>query len=78
MAFPTAVNPKVTDSITQANVEMLGLAPAVAMGEYYLATSDALSLAAHNATFAQQQTNIMAQTATQLGVAILNKLKPKP
>ncbi|MBV6657987.1 MAG: RebB family R body protein, partial [Devosiaceae bacterium] len=30
--FPEPVNPHVTDSVTQANVKILGDAPAVAMG----------------------------------------------
>ncbi|WP_295367175.1 RebB family R body protein, partial [uncultured Stenotrophomonas sp.] len=30
MAFPTAVNDQITDSVTQANTRVLGDAPAVA------------------------------------------------
>ena len=69
MAFPTAVNSQITDSITQANTKVLGDAPAVAMGNLYQATAQALSNAAHNATTGQQQTNITAQAATTQGVA---------
>lgn len=71
MAFPTAVNSQITDSVTQSNVEVLGEAPAVAMGNLYQATSQALANAAHNATNAQQQTNVTAQAATTMGVATL-------
>ncbi len=71
MAFPTSVNSQITDSVTQANVEVLGDAPAVAMGNLFQATAQALSNAAHNATIAQQQTNITAQAATTMGVATL-------
>ena len=71
MAFPTAVNNQITDSVTQANVQVLGDAPAVAMGNLYQATAQALSNAAHNATTSQQQTNITAQAATTMGVATL-------
>lgn len=71
MAFPTAVNSQITDSVTQANVEVLGTAPATAMGNLFQATSQALSNAAHNATISQQQTNITAQAATTMGVATL-------
>ena len=71
MAFPTAVNNQITDSITQANVEVLGTAPAVAMGNFYQATAQALSNSAHNATNAQQQSNVTAQAATTMGVATL-------
>ena len=71
MAFPTSVNDQITDSVTQANVQVLGDAPAVAMGNLYQATAQALSNAAHNATTSQQQTNITAQAATTMGVATL-------
>ncbi len=71
MAYPTSVNDQITDSVTQANVEVLGTAPAVAMGNLYQATAQALSNAAHNATTSQQQTNITAQAATTMGVATL-------
>ena len=71
MAFPTAVNDQITDSITQANVKVLGDAPAMAMGNLYQATAQALGLAAQNAVNAQQQTNITAQAATTMGVSTL-------
>lgn len=71
MAFPTSVNDQITDSVTQANTQVLGTAPAVAMGNLYQATAQALANAAHNATTAQQQTNITAQAATTAGVATL-------
>lgn len=71
MAFPSSVNSQVTDSITQVNVKVLGDAPAMSMGNLFQATSQALSNAAHNATMAQQQTNITAQAATTMGVATL-------
>jgi len=74
MAFPTAVNNQITDSVTQANVQVLGDAPAVAMGNLYQATAQALSNAAHNATTAQQQANVAAQAATTMGVALLYSL----
>ena len=74
MAFPTSVNSQITDSVTQANVQVLGDAPAVAMGNLFQATSQALANAAHNATTAQQQTNITAQAATTMGVALLYSL----
>ena len=74
MAFPTSVNSQITDSVTQSNVKVLGDAPAVAMGNLYQATAQALSNAAHNATTAQQQANVMAQAATTQGVALLYSL----
>lgn len=74
MAFPTAVNSQITDSVTQSNVKVLGDAPAVAMSNLYQATAQALANAAHNATTAQQQANITAQAATTMGVAVLYSL----
>ena len=71
MAFPTAVNDQITDSVTQANVKVLADAPAMAMANLYQATAQALANAAHNATTAQQQNNITAQAATVMGVATL-------
>jgi hypothetical protein len=71
MASPTTVNSQITDSVTQANTQVLGVAPATAMGNLYQATAQALSNAAHNATTSQQQTNITAQAATTMGVAML-------
>lgn len=74
MAFPTAVNSQITDSVTQANVQVLGDAPAVAMGNLFQATAQAMANAAHNATAAQQQANVAAQAATTMGVALLYSL----
>ena len=74
MAFPTAVNSQVTDSVTQANLSALGMAPAMALGNLYQATAQALANAAHNATTAQQQNNMTAQAATTMGIAKLYAL----
>ncbi len=74
MAFPTAVNDQITDSVTQPNVQVLGTAPAIAMGNLYQATAQALAHAAHTATMAQQQMFVTAQTATTMGVALLYSL----
>jgi hypothetical protein len=71
MAFDTPVNSQITDSITQSNLEVLGTAPAIAMGNLYQATAQALANAAHNATNAQQQSYVTAQTATTMGVVTL-------
>ncbi|WP_029287510.1 RebB family R body protein [Pedobacter sp. R20-19] len=71
MAFPTAVNSQITDSVTQANTQLLGVAPASAMANLFQATAQALANAAHNATTSQQQSNITAQAATTMGVTTL-------
>lgn len=71
MAFPTSVNSQITDSVTQANVEVLGVSPAVAMGNLYQAVAQALANAAQNATMAQQQMYVVAQAATTAGVNLI-------
>lgn len=74
MAFPTAVNDQITDSVTQSNVQVLGASPSVALGNLYQATAQALANAAHNATQAQQQMYVTAQAATTMGVSLLYSL----
>ncbi|AEA62616.1 RebA protein [Burkholderia gladioli] len=74
MAFPTAVNDQITDSVTQGNTQVLGVAPSIAMGNLYQATAQALANAAHNATMAQQQMYVTAQAATTMGVSLLYSL----
>ncbi|MEL7533587.1 MAG: RebB family R body protein [Bacteroidota bacterium] len=71
MAFPTAVNNQITDSVTQVNTKVLGDSPALSLSNLYQATSQALANAAHNATTSQQQTNVTAQAATTMGVTTL-------
>lgn len=66
MAYPTAVNNQITDSVTQANLKVLGDAPAVAVGNLYQATAQALANAAHNATNAQQNAATLAQAVMTL------------
>lgn len=53
------------------NPAVLGDAPATAMGNLFVATSQALSNAAHNATNNQQQSYVTAQAATTMGVSTL-------
>ena len=71
MAEPTSVHSQITDSVTQTNANLLGDASAVAMANLYQATAQALANAAHNATMAQQQNNIIAQAATAANVNLL-------
>lgn len=68
MAFPTAVNDQITDSVTQSNVTVLGDAPAMAMGNVYQSMAHSIGLAFENAVSAQNQQFILAQTATMQGV----------
>jgi hypothetical protein len=76
MAFPTPLNDLITDSVASTNVEVVSLSPGMAMGELYISTSQALSHAAHNATNAQQQGFVIAQSATVIGVAHMFGIKP--
>ena len=69
--YPTSVNSQTTDSVSQVNTAVLGDAPAVSVGNLMVATSQALSNAAHNATAGQQQTGITAQAATVQGISTL-------
>ncbi|AWB67496.1 glycerol-3-phosphate dehydrogenase subunit C [Saccharobesus litoralis] len=62
------VNEQITDSVTQTNTKVIAETPAMAMGNLLMATSHALSIAAHNATAAQQQGQIAMQAATVQGV----------
>jgi Killing trait len=71
MAFPTSINSQITDSISQVNTKVLGDSPAMAMGNLFVATGQALSNAAHNATNAQQQSYVTVQAATTQAVGTL-------
>ncbi|MEA1672213.1 RebB family R body protein [Nitrospirillum sp. BR 11163] len=71
MAFPTAVNSQITDSVSQVNTKVLGDAPAIAMGNLFVATGQALSNAAHNATNNQNQSYVTMQASTAQAVSTL-------
>jgi hypothetical protein len=68
MAYPTPVNDQITDAVTQANVKILGDAPAMAMGTIYQSLSHSTGILFENATSSQQQLGIAAQAATNQGV----------
>ncbi|MBD1483492.1 R body protein RebB-like protein, partial [Xanthomonas citri pv. citri] len=55
MAFPTAVNPQITDAVTQTNVKVVGEAPAVAMSSIYQSMAHSSGILFQNAVAAQQQ-----------------------
>lgn len=44
MALPTPVNGQITDAVTQANLSVLGQAPAMAMGTIYQAQANSMAL----------------------------------
>ena len=66
--IPTPVNGQITDSVTQANVKVLGDAPAIALGAIYQALAHSTGVLYENAVSAQQQLGICAQAATNQGV----------
>ncbi|MCJ9429359.1 RebB family R body protein [Kordiimonas marina] len=68
MAIPTPVNGQITDAVTQANVKVLGDAPAMAMGALYQSLAHSTGILYENAVGAQQQLGIAAQAATNQGV----------
>jgi len=71
MAETTSVNSQVSDADTQEDVQSLGSAPSLSTGNLMLATTQALSNAAHNATTAQQQSGVTILASTTTGVANL-------
>lgn len=68
MAYPTPVNDQITDAVTQANVKVLGDAPAMAMGSVYQAMAHSTGILFENATSSQQQLGIASRAATNQGV----------
>jgi len=68
MAMPTAVNGQITDAVTQANVKVLGDAPAMAMGAMFQSLAHSTGILYENAVASQQQLGIAAQAATNQGV----------
>ncbi|MBU2899340.1 RebB family R body protein [Vibrio hepatarius] len=63
-----AMNAQMTDSVTQVNTQVIGDAPAMAMGNLLLSTSHALSTGSHNVTAAQQYGQTTMHAATVQGV----------
>jgi hypothetical protein len=68
------VEPMITDAVTQANLLVIGAAPAVAMANLYQTLANSIALASMNAVYAQQQANMAHQAATVQGVALLLSL----
>ncbi|HEY9176449.1 MAG TPA: RebB family R body protein [Flavipsychrobacter sp.] len=73
----STVNDQITDSITEVNTETIGNSPAIAMGNLYQAVSQALGLAAYNATVAQQNGNMLGQAATAKGIELILSISVK-
>ena len=76
MAMPTPVNGMITDAVTQANVKVLGDAPAMAMGAIFQSLSHSTGILFENAVSSQQQLGIAAQAATNQGVIQIYSVPP--
>lgn len=74
MASDTSVNPQITDAVTQANLNVLGDGPAMAMGSVYQSLAHSTGILFENAVAAQQQQAVLAQAATNVGVMQLYSL----
>ncbi|MEO5336060.1 MAG: RebB family R body protein [Magnetospirillum sp. WYHS-4] len=68
MAIPTPVNGQISDSVSQANVAVLGNAPAQAMGTVYQSMAHSTSILYENSVMAQKHAAIAAQAATNQGI----------
>lgn len=64
----STVSEQITDAVTQSNVSVVASAPAMAMANVYQAAAHSTGIMFENAVFAQNQQNILAQTATTQGV----------
>ena len=62
------VTPQITDAVTQANVNVLGDAPAMAMAQIYQTLAHSTGILFENAVAAQQQQNALAQAAVAQGI----------
>ena len=71
MADPTLVNGQITDSVTQANVKVVGDAPAVAMGTSYQTMGHSTGLAMQNTVAAQQHMTTIGATVTTQAVNLI-------
>ncbi len=62
------VSEQITDAVTQTNVKVVAEGPAMAMGSLYQTSAHSTGLMFQNAVNAQNNQNILAQTATTQGI----------
>lgn len=72
MAFPTAVNDQITDSVSQTNLNVVGESPALALASQMLSVCHAHSLMAYNAVSHQQQSNMVSLSGIADSIAQMN------
>lgn len=63
-----SVSAQITDAVTQSNVKVVAESPAMALSNVYQTAAHSTGLMFENAVNAQNQQNILAQTATTQGV----------
>ncbi|KWZ33246.1 thioredoxin reductase [Burkholderia anthina] len=66
--MPEQVSPAMTDAVTQANVKVVGEAPAVALGTLMQSNSHASAILLHNAVQMQANQAMSNLAATTVGV----------
>ncbi len=62
------VSQQITDAVTQTNVKVVAEGPAMAMGSLFQTAAHSTGLMYENSVTAQNNQNILAQTATTEGV----------
>jgi hypothetical protein len=71
MAYPTSVNGQISDSITQAGVNVQGQAPSAALGILYQTTARAPTDGVDDASGVPAPGNVTAQPAPTAGAGTL-------
>lgn len=69
----TKVNSQITDAVTQANVKVLGEAPAEALGMAFQSMSNSVGLSLENATQTQGGMQQIANAGTSSVVTLILK-----
>ncbi|WP_223599387.1 RebB family R body protein [Chryseobacterium sp. GVT01B] len=62
------VNEQITDAVTQSNVKVVAESPAMALSNVYQSAAHSTGIMFENAVNAQNQQNILGQTATTQGI----------
>ncbi|WP_011178426.1 RebB family R body protein [Caedibacter taeniospiralis] len=68
------VNPQVTDSVTSNMMNVIGMAPAQAMGVLYQGVASTANLAIQNAQSSSQQLNQIGQAVTSVACERIMKM----
>jgi len=76
MALDTPLNSQITDAVTQANVTVLGDAPAQAVGLVYQTVAHSISLAMVSAQQAQAALAQIGNAVTSSAVAVVLAAAP--